>query len=213
MRSKCLLAMIVFALAAMPCLAQGYGRVCDPTGTWLGGSDPSAPGYQLTVVPQTAGRYSATYQAIFDPGAHLTAYTGELVKTGAQNYTGYIVAGLSENQAMVDYYASIGVTVEVGSPEVDAAYEKIVMLDCNTIQSTITWFGWYLPMTNDKIPFVTQPEVEFIRDFLGGEPIVETYHRVSADNCRVCTIGGSVTGNAAVMPSNVEKKPPRGTKR
>ncbi len=183
MRSISLLAVIMLVLIAVPCLSQGFGSTCNPTGTWIGGSDPQAPTYQMTLVPTAAGRYAMIVQYIPDPGFYSTAFTGELIKNGAQTYKAYLIATYTQ-------------------AELDAAYSQGVMLDCNTLQFKYTWLGVYLPMTSDKIPFVTQPEIEVIRDFLGGSPIVETYHRVSADSCPVCEMGGlgnpvsSISGTA-----------------
>ncbi len=207
MRSRCLLAPIVVVLAAAPCLAQGIGRPCDPSGTWIGGGNPAVPSYQLTVVPTQAGRYSITFQMIFDPGIHSTNYTGELIRNDARTFTAYAMATFGETQESVDFYASLGIDISTSDQEADAIVEAARMVDCDTMEFKINWFGWYLPITGDKIPFVTQPEVEFIHDFLGGEPMVETYHRVSGDPCPVCTIGGSVTGtmDPAALASKANK--------
>ncbi len=117
MRSRCLLAIMTLVLVAIPCLAQGIGRTCDPTGTWLGGSDPQAPAYQMTFVPTGAGRYSMAAQYIPDPGVHSTIFTGELIKSEGQRYTAYLIATYTQE-------------------ELDAAHAQGVMLDCDTIQFT-----------------------------------------------------------------------------
>jgi hypothetical protein len=191
MRNKCLLAMIMFVSVAVPCLAQGYGRACDLAGTWLGGSDPKVPGYKLTVVPVAAGRYSVTYEILSNPGLYYSSYTGELRKDGAQSYAGCAVASFEINQANAAWYlAQFGISVNVGDFELDAVHETVVMLDCDTLQGTIGWFGWYVPFTNAKVPFVTKPEIEAISSLCGGQPIVEIYHRVSGESCPACTSGG-----------------------
>ena len=185
MRSRCLLAVMMLVVITVPCFAQGIGRTCDPTGTWLGGSNAEAPDYQMTFVPTGAGQYAMTAQYIPDPGVHSTTFTGELIKSGAQTYTAYIIATYTQG-------------------ELDAARSQAVMLDCNTIQFTYTWLGVYLPITSDKTPFVTQPEIEVIRDFLGGSPIVETYHRVSANHCPVCEMGGAWAGTSNALSATPE---------
>ncbi len=211
---RAVLVVVTLLATGAICLAQGIGHTCDPTGTWFGGSDPNVPTYQLTVVPEAAARYSVVYQLMPDPGSRLGSYTGEMIKDGAQTYTQYAITTFTENQAGVEFYASLGIIVDVGAWEADAVYGDVVMLDCDTIKSTITWFGWYIPITLEKVPFVTQPEIEYIRDFLGGEPIVETYHRVSGANCPVCTMGGSVTGSVTALKSGAKDKlPPKGHKR
>ena len=183
MRGRFLLAVMMLVLIAVPCLGQGIGSPCNPTGTWIGGSDPQAPTYQMTFVPTGAGRYAMTAQYIPDPGLYSSMFTGELIKNGAQTYKAYIIATYTQE-------------------ELDAAYSQGVMLDCDTIQFTYTWLGVYLPITGDKIPFVTQPEIEVIRDFLGGDPIVETYHRVSADHCPACEMGSlAAAGMSNAVPS------------
>jgi hypothetical protein len=191
MRNKCLLSMILFVLVATPCLAQGYGCDCDPAGIWLGGSDPKVPSYKLTVVQVATGRYSVTYEILPNPGLYYSSYTGELRKDHAQSYTGYAVASFEINQASVEFYAGLGISVTAGGFELDAIRERVVMLDCDTLQGTIDWFGWYVPFTNAKVPFVTRPEIEAI-SFSGGQPIVEIYHRVSGDSCPACTSGGII---------------------
>ncbi len=182
MRSRSLLAVMMLVLVAVPCLAQGIGSTCNPTGTWIGGSDPQAPTYQMTLVPTAAGRYTVIGQYIPDPGVYSTTFTGELIKNGAQTYKLYLIATYTQQ-------------------ELDAASSQGIMLDCSTLQFTYTWIGVYLPITNDKTPFVTQPEIEVIRDFLDGTPIIETYHRVSADHCQVCEMGGVWAGLSNAVTS------------
>ncbi len=62
------------------------------------------------------------------------------------------------------------------------------MLDCDTLQASIDWFGWYIPITAEKVPFVTQPDIEAISLLYGG-PIVEIYRRVSGEDCPACPTG------------------------
>ena len=64
------------------------------------------------------------------------------------------------------------------------------MVDCDTMETTIDWFAWYIPFSLDEIPFVTQPEIEVIRDLNGDDPILETYHRIRTDDCPACPAGG-----------------------
>jgi hypothetical protein len=202
MRSRFLLAFLVFTLCAMPCLAQPKARACDPTGTWVGGGDPLYPSYQLTVTPEGGGRYTVLYQMMFDPGTHATAYTGEMKRDRGGAYVEQICASITLNQELVDFYASLGIVVEQpGLPEVDCVHARKVMLDCDTMQTTIDWFGWYIPFSLDKIPFTTQPEIEFINDLNGGEPLLETYHRVNTENCPACTDGGKA-GPGLANPDN-----------
>ena len=203
---RVLMMFLVVVLAGIPCLAQGAGRTCEPTGTWLGGSDPSGiPGYQMTVTREAAGRYLVVYQSVYDPGTHVTVWTGELRKENAQIYSQYAASTAFINQDLADFYLqNFGIQVAPGSIEVDGIYTQVVMLDCNTIQSTISWFGWYVPITADKVPFVTLPEIEFIRDVLGGQPIVEIYHRVGPD-CPICGSPGKAASRGSVNKKAVPK--------
>lgn len=185
---RTLLMFLVIVLAGIPCLAQGAGRNCEPTGTWLGGSDPGGvPGYHLTITKEAAGRYLVVYQSVYDPGTHFTIWTGELLQEpNARIYSQYAASTYFITQEIADFYLeNFGIQVDPGTIEADGIYTHALMLDCNTIQSTITWFGWYVPITAAKIPFVTQPEIEVIRDIFAGQPIVEVYHRVGPD-CPIC---------------------------
>ncbi len=198
MRGKRLLAVMLYALIATTCFAQ-FGRPCDPTGTWLGGSDPTVPGYQMTVSPDSFDRYLLVFQVANNPGIYGTAYTGELKRTGPRTFVEHAAALFEINQGAADFYASLGVILtDLSKPELDAIYGHGVMPDCDTIQFTIDWYGLYLPYTLDKTPYVTQPELEVVQDFLGGSPIKETYHRVlTTDGCPVCKLGsnhGPVSG-------------------
>ena len=182
----------VIALAIIPCLAQDpqNHKNCSLIGTWLGGSDPSGiPYYQMTITPEVDGRLLVAYQAMYDPGTHYTSWTGEAKKGKGKNYTEYALATYIITQAMADFYRSLGIQVDPGTFEADGIYTRARLLDCNTIQSTITWFGWYIPIMGDTVPFVTQPQIEFIRDFNGGQPIVEIYHRIGPD-CPICGSAG-----------------------
>jgi hypothetical protein len=191
MRGKFLLVIVVFTLLAVPCFAQQKARSCDPTGTWVGGGDPLYPSYQLTVTSEGGGRYTVTYQMMFDPGTQATSFTGEMRRGRGGAYDEQICASLTITQEMADFYASLGVIVEdLSLPELDCVHARTVMVDCDTMQTTIDWFAWYLPFSLDEIPFVTQPEIEVIRDLNGGDPILETYHRIRTDDCPACSAGG-----------------------
>ena len=194
---RVLMMFLVIVLAGIPCLAQGAGRTCEPTGTWLGGSDPTGvPGYHLTITREAAGRYMVVYQSVYDPGTHFTIWTGELKKESGQIYSQYAVSTYFISQDIADYYRDVwGIQVDPGTIEVDGIYTHARMLDCNTIQSTISWFGWYVPITAEKIPFVTQPEIELI-DIIGA-PIVEIYHRVGPD-CPICGSPGKAAPRGGV---------------
>ena len=84
------------------------------------------------------------------------------IKGQGQRYDGYIIA----------YF--------VGAPEgldMKFVHEVIEFQDCNTFTSTIDLFGGFIPWTEEKIPFVTQPDYNMF-DILGVNTIVETYHRM-----------------------------------
>lgn len=208
MRCKGLLLIGLFVLLSVSCVAQGYGKVCDITGTWLGGGDPASPSYQFTITPVAAGRYSTFAQSVIDPGVRATDYTGELRKTGA---TTYMQSALSlweiTPEAAEFYYDTFGIVVDdLSKPEVDAVYGTLEMIDCDTIQNTITWFGIYVPMEEGKSAFVTEPDFDIIT--LIGEPIVETYHRAGPD-CPVCETEQKTTGkhmDKKKLPARLRKR-------
>src|SRR5581483_10335417 len=74
---------VLIAIAALPCVGQGFGNECNPVGTWYGGSD-TTPGmqYLLRITAGPAGRYDVTYEIGFIPKIpRISAYSGEMVKT------------------------------------------------------------------------------------------------------------------------------------
>ena len=190
--NKTILLIIACALLVIPGFAQiPQHNNCSMIGTWLGGSDPSGiPYYQMTITPEVEGRLLVAYQAMYDPGTHYTSWTGEARKGRARTYNEYALATYIITQDMADFYfQNFGIQVDPGTFEADGIYTHARMLDCNTIQSTITWFGWYIPIMPDTVPFVTQPQIEYIRDLNGGQPIVEIYHRIGPD-CPICGSAG-----------------------
>jgi len=184
--NKTILLIISCALLVSPGLAQNPQHNCSMVGTWLGGSDPSGiPYYQMTITSEVDGKLLVAYQAMYGPGIHYTSWTGE-AKKGTAKTSEYALATYIITQEMADFYLqNFGIQVDPGSFEADGIYTHARMLDCDTIESTITWFGWYIPITPDTVPFVTQPQIEYIRDLNGGQPIVEIYRRIGP-NCPIC---------------------------
>ena len=202
MKGKLLHFAIVFLFAlGGTSFAQSKGRTCDVSGTWVGGSG-TVPGYRLTINFQPSGRYSVEYQQLYayssaDLGRPwFTTWQGEWHKVDAQRYEGYSFFNSQITPEMAAIYAGLGLTLtedDLALPELDGIFGHVVMLDCNTLQSAIEWFGVYIPLTAEKIAFVTPPDGEIIRDFNGGTPIIEIYHRVGP-RCRACSSSREASG-------------------
>ncbi len=141
--------MIVIAMVALPCVAQGFGDACNPVGTWYGGSDTS-PGmkYLLRITAGPAGRYAVTYELGFVPKIpRLSAYSGEMVKT----INGFVVYSLA--------LANLDPTPPpLGGPPPDiwAVRAQMQFESCDTLKSTIDFIGLYKWGT--KVPFLDVPD-------------------------------------------------------
>ncbi len=164
--------------AAMPCFGQA--NACSPVGTWFGGSDMTHP-YQMTIVPTGGDRYSLRFQQALDYRSlgilGVTDWTGEMIKGPGRKY---------EVQLVVFYWQSPEASLNGEPLDMEAARSTIEFGDnCNVIQHTITTFISYLPWTEEKVPFVTPPDYDYIQMFLGGQPLVEKYHRMPTA-CPIC---------------------------
>jgi hypothetical protein len=162
-------------------------RWCDPSGTWYGGSDMTTP-YHLAIEPTGIGRYAVRFQlAINYPAVGIlgaTDWTGQMTLAGpGQKYDLHAVAFfvLSPEQA-----AAMG-----GALDMDAVHSTIEFSDCNTIQHTITTYMGYIPWIEEKVPFVTNPDWNYLQ-LIGVQTIVEKYHRMPTA-CTNCPTGGTAT--------------------
>jgi hypothetical protein len=73
-------------------------------------------------------------------------------------------------------------------PDINAVWSSMKLVDCNTIENRIPFFGVYFgskiwqPGVNwldpGKTPLRDDPDVDLLDILAGGMPIVETYHRL-----------------------------------
>lgn len=161
----------VFLALAGTAFAQGGGKSCDINGTWYGGSDDNFQ-YLWTISPISDGRHSVVVQGALDfrqwGYTYWTTFSGEITKTGARDYESHAMSYLVWDPAAVPD----GVDPKV--PEVDIEHSRIRFPDCNTMIATFDVYGGYPNFTSQVTPFVTP----LVWDYLGGEKIVETYHRM-----------------------------------
>jgi len=195
---------VIAVLLAIGGTCLAHARACDPNGTWIGGGG-SVPSYRLTVSLQLSGRYSVEYQQLYTFSSAdfgypwFTTWQGEWHKIRANRYEAYAFFNNQITPEIAAIYADMGIILTEGDltiPELDGIWGHVMMLDCNTLRSTIEWYGVYIPLSAGKIAFVTPPDGEIIQDFNGGTPIVETYHRVGPD-CPACSSSNKPTGKLA----------------
>lgn len=154
---------------------SGHDRACELAGTWYGGSDMNTP-YQFTAIPMGIERYSLRFQQALDyPSLGIlgvTDWTGEAVRVRGWKYRVHAVAFYVNGP---DNAQLLG-----GSLEMDGVISTMEFSDdCNTITNTIDTYIGYIPWTEDKVPFVTDPEYNWL-EVIGIETLVETYHRMPA---------------------------------
>ncbi len=162
-----------------PCFGQA--NACSPIGTWIGGSDPATP-YHMTITPIGGDRYAIRAQQPLDyPGLGIlgvTDWTGELFKVSGKKY---------ETNMVAFYWLSPEVQADLGVDgplDMDAVHSTIEFNEnCDKIKNTITTFIGYIPWTEEKVPFVTLPDYNYLEDW-GVSSLDETYQRVPT----VCTI-------------------------
>lgn len=190
---------VVFLATAIACFGQVPGqssqnaRWCDPSGTWYGGSDMTTP-YKLVISPIGIFRYSVNFQLALDYNSagilDWTDWTGEMTLGRGQKYDLYAVAYfvLGPEQA-----GQMG-----GSLDMDAVHSTIEFTNnCSMIQQTIDTYVGYIPWTADKVPFVTNPDWNYL-EMMGMQTLVEKYHRMPT-SCPNCPFGGAT--RSAVPPS------------
>jgi len=182
--------LFLLILTALTCVAQpGMGNDCTIAGTWYGGS---VVAYQMTVTPTTpAGHYIVMAEPMYvNPQAPLAAkYTGQLIKK-ADVYEGSILS-LSGDKSFINLPPGTNPKM----PDLEVGWETMKLVDCNTIQNTIPFFGIYFgagiwqpgtPWTgvqwaaDGKVPLRDAPDIDLIPILTGDvKPILETYHRLT----------------------------------
>lgn len=165
-------------LAASQAVADGRPR-CDLAGTWYGGS---VVAYHMTIVPTVdPWHYTVSFQGMYKNSVLSTAYTGEL-KWKHDRYQGSFMRLSTPDPDFLN-------PPPIGKlPDIWAGWTSMELVDCNTIQNTIPFFGIYLAgqiwqpgidwITPGKVPLVDAPDVDLLTAKFGGKPIVETYHRL-----------------------------------
>lgn len=172
-RTNILVVSIVFLVAAIPCLGQGFGNECTLAGTWYGGSEGTSK-YVATIVPTRANHYSA----VFD-GAYSMAPLGFPVKTiwssqfvkqnkGEYEYKGTAIGLLNRSAEFPP----------TGPPEIGAVRFHAKLDGCDTLKMVYDFFGGYF--WGDKVPFRDPPDY-----IVAPTPFEETYRRVPTV-CPVC---------------------------
>jgi hypothetical protein len=167
-------------LSASPLLAEGPPRSCDLTGTWYGGSIVA---YHMTVVPAAKpGHFTVIAQGMYKDSVMNTVYTGQVAKKH-DRYEGPLMQLSTSDDAFLGPPPLIG-----KMPDIIAGWTSMKLVDCNTIESRIPFFGLYAGSgiwepgivwkTDGKVPLVAAPDLDLL-DFLNeGKPIKETYHRL-----------------------------------
>ncbi|HTT62036.1 MAG TPA: hypothetical protein VMG35_09360 [Bryobacteraceae bacterium] len=194
-----------FLAAAVLCFGQQAGtfgvnpqsnsstqslRWCDPTGTWYGGSDMTTP-YHMTIAPVGIAHYSFRTQLAIDYNSlgilEWTDWSGEMTLGRGQKYDLYGVAFFVLSP---DLAAAMG-----GSLDMDAFHSTMEFSgNCNTLLHTITTYIGYIPWTADKVPFVTNPDYNYL-EMIGVQSIIETYYRMPT-SCPNCPFSGAAAKSA-----------------
>jgi hypothetical protein len=165
--------------ASLAFAQQGKGNECTPAGVWYGGS---VVAYHMTIIPNgPAGHYIAYAKGIYNDSVLNSEYTGEYVKNG-RKYEGSLMRLATTDSDFLK-------PPPVGKmPDVYAGWTSLEMIDCNTLTNTIPFFGIYLAkniwqpgivwMVSGKTPMLDPPDIDLLDVLVGGQPIVETYHRL-----------------------------------
>lgn len=185
MRTRVLILTVVLLAAVTSMAQQGVANDCTPAGVWYGGS---VVGYQMTIT-QTgpAGHYSITAQGMYKNSVMNTTYAGEVNKIG-NHYEGGMMALMTQDPDFLNP-PPIGKLADI-----TAGWSIMEMVDCNTLKNTIPMFGLYVgafiwqpavgPSTggiqwlNGKTPLLDRPDLDLVDVLAGGNPIIETYHRL-----------------------------------
>ena len=154
---------------------------CDLTGTWYGGS---VVAYQLTVTPAAKpGHFTVIFQGMYKNSAMNTAYSGEVARK-RDRYEGSLLQ-LTGDEAFLGPPPLIG-----KMPDLVVVWTSMKLVDCNTIENTIPFFGTYFASNIwqpgivwntppfAKVPLVDPPDVDLLNILNNGDPVKETYHRL-----------------------------------
>jgi hypothetical protein len=144
--------------------------------------------YKMTIEPIEGDRYSVRFQQAIDFGAFgilgWTDWTGVITKV-RDTRCKYDVLIAAFYVLSPDAAAQLG-----GSLDMDVVHSTIEFgPNCNTIQHTIDMYGGYIPWTADKVPFVTKLDYDYLALYLNGNPLQETYYRMST-TCPICRHAG-----------------------
>ena len=209
MKRASILTFCVVFLATALCFAQQAGQLnvtssdtrwCDLSGTWYGGSDWK---YSWVIVPTGYGTYWSQSTAWFDNHAFgyiaWSDWNGEIIKGKGQVYDSY---GIS----LWVWPPAEGADPQQPPPpeqlEMDIVRSHIRFVNnCDTFQSAIDVYAGYLNWTEDKVPFATDPDVNYLAEFYGGGPLVETYHRMPT-TCPKCPYASTL--NPTLMPDKTK---------
>ncbi len=190
MRNTIILAGLVVAATCLAQEAAQYKDVpsetrwCDPAGTWYGGSDMTMP-YHLSIIPSGIGRYSVRFQQAIDYAAlginGVTDWTGEMAMIFGQKFNLHITAFYVLAPASPSGSATL---------EMDAVRSTMEFANnCNVLRHTINAYIGYVPWTEEKVPFITSPDVNVL-DLIGVTTFTETYYRVPTA-CPKCPFAGT----------------------
>lgn len=176
MRMRILLLSALFTAAVMPMLAAGAAR-CELGGIWYGGSTVEAP-YMAVFTPYGADRYTVSFQNPLDLSMYYdswTAWAGEAIRTGPATFDVYAMQYGDWSAAAAAAYGVSGAI-----PSLDAVHSVIeISSDCQTLTNTIDLYEGWLEMTFDTLPFVSEPDYEYLQ----GTTLVEEYRRMPTPCC------------------------------
>lgn len=216
MRKVSALSGMVLILLVVPALAQNVtaGQAspqaanpisCSLAGVWYGGSDPTYS-YMMSFVPTTQDRFFSVAElagaGVLDPSVWgykwTTAWHGEVVKSGPNSWEQWGIQYLIWDPA-----AAAAQGVDGSAPELDVVHGKFHFTDCNTLVSTIDYYGGYFAFNQFNVPtrtpFVTPVDVNWLEVY-GVETIVETYHRMPSPSGLGANVGSFSIQNSAKTP-------------
>jgi len=132
-----------------------------------------------TIGPLGGETFAVRYEAVYDNSSFgyraWTSWSGQLFKLKNGQFVGQAIARLTTSSELPPPPNTL---------ELDAVHLVNRFVDCNTIKSTIDFFGGYLDQT--KTPFVDQADIDYLPP--GG--IVEVYHRMPTA-CPACSFPGA----------------------
>lgn len=172
---RIVLVLFLLLTGVVPSFGQGFGqgpnRECSPAGTWYGGAENSAK-YLLTVVATEPGHYSVVYDQGFTPAIpKLSPFVGRLAQVRHGGLVGQVIA-LANLSAVPPPQGG-------PNPQIWAAREFGHMVDCDTLEFEIDFYGVY---AWGKVPFVDPPDGSRLPP---SGVIRETYLRMPIQ-CEVC---------------------------